>query len=1010
MTTDTRTKKSPKSLRITMMLALAMGLSSPLLRAQEANTIGGIDGTVLDANSGKYLEGAEVSLEGKDISVNTERDGSFNIIGLPAGTYTIVVKYPGLEPRSQVVTVTGGGQANAQFKLTQDETVMLDAVSVRTTKEGMAQAQALQKISIQTKIVAANDQFGEISEGNIGEYLKYLPGVGIDYNSNDARGISLRGLRTQFTIVAVDGTPMASAASGADNRRFELEQIASNNVETYEILKTMSPDVPADATGGYVNMVTKSAFDRQDTQLITYNVNLTAPHTRMNPFTQENGVWGNHAQRTVRPNVELNFARKITPKLGINFNYRLSEIYHDSPRAEYGWLYTGTGPTTATTYTVADPTLLTYSQTNEQKMTHREAFATKIDYHFSDATKLTVTGQWNWYDLLFTQRAMVFGFAPSISSSTKAVDLPVNLPGADSSVATTSSTSGARYIRDQNSQRAKYGTTVHANMMLSHEFNQDSKAWVTAYWSKANSKYRDNTKGFVANVIAQYAGTNPTFQFDNVLSKARKPDMTLSVPMSKVTNLANYELTSGTGSDNIRYRPDTAWDFKQGVHGDYKYELRHLRFPVTLQTGAAVDSTERNIERINVRANGLAKVSGADLKNLYTEGAPFNAGFGFGSYDTLDIYKLAALYQPYMNYISTNDWRKITEDNVAGYLRADVKLGHGLLLYGGARYEEHKMDALARSKANVRSKLGEANLKYDNVYPSLSVKWTPDFLKSLVVRGGFSRTIGHPDYADILPNFIGESATGKADGTITVADPGIKPYMVNNYDVGLDYYLNNGGVLSAWLFRKEVKGFIISQAVALSDPRVQEIITDNNLSQAEYASATLKTNGKNSTLTGGEFQYTQTFKNLPQPFKGLTLQANYTKINIGADDLDTRYAQMLSAVTESYNVVLGYRWHKFSTTVSCNRVSDVLIGTASQTNGKATNQLASYKAPETKMNIKLEYALARHYRVYGELRNIGYTRSEYFTGYAEADKLVRLPGREFKYGDPIVKRAAETAP
>ncbi len=88
----------------------------------------------------------------------------------------------------------------------------LERLVVRTTKEGMAQAVALQKVSVQSKLVAAADQFGEISEGNIGEYLKFLPGVSIDYNVNDARGISLRGLSTAFTIVGVDGTPMAGGS------------------------------------------------------------------------------------------------------------------------------------------------------------------------------------------------------------------------------------------------------------------------------------------------------------------------------------------------------------------------------------------------------------------------------------------------------------------------------------------------------------------------------------------------------------------------------------------------------------------------------------------------------------------------------------------------------------------------------------------------------------------------------------------------------------------------------
>ena len=44
-------------------------------------------------------------------------------------------------------------------------------------------------MAINTKIVAAGDQYGDIAEGNAAEYLKFLPGVGVDYNANDARGL-----------------------------------------------------------------------------------------------------------------------------------------------------------------------------------------------------------------------------------------------------------------------------------------------------------------------------------------------------------------------------------------------------------------------------------------------------------------------------------------------------------------------------------------------------------------------------------------------------------------------------------------------------------------------------------------------------------------------------------------------------------------------------------------------------------------------------------------------------
>ena len=47
--------------------------------------------------------------------------------------------------------------------------------------------------------------------------LAYSPGVGIDYNANDARAATLRGMSTAFTNVTMDGHPLASATSGGES-------------------------------------------------------------------------------------------------------------------------------------------------------------------------------------------------------------------------------------------------------------------------------------------------------------------------------------------------------------------------------------------------------------------------------------------------------------------------------------------------------------------------------------------------------------------------------------------------------------------------------------------------------------------------------------------------------------------------------------------------------------------------------------------------------------------------
>jgi hypothetical protein len=444
---DRRSRRSKNYTRglVALTLLAAASVSSPHVFAQTASgasaqqDTGVIRGRVFDG-SGKYLEGAEIAIDGTALRTVTERSGGFTFRNVPAGSYTLVVSYTGLDKKNEAVVVTAGQTSDLNIGLSEGEVIALQAFRVQGSKEGMAQAISLQKVSFQTKLVAAADQFGPISEGNVGEYLKYLPGLSIDYNANDARGVSLRGLNTSFTVVAVDGTPMAASSSVADTRRFEFEQIAMNNVETTELFKTVTPDIPASATGGFVNFVTKSAFDRQEVSVFNYDLNFVVPSTNFS-FGKESGVWGSSEEYVIRPNIDLNYARRVNDKIGINFNYRFSERYDDSPRTEITWV------NNATIWT--DPRIQQYNVRTEQKITHREAFAGKLDYHISDSTKLMIAGQWNWYDLHFHQRGpqLVLGPAATRSGDTF-----------------TSGTGAA--IRNDVLFRNKYGTTLHFNSTL----------------------------------------------------------------------------------------------------------------------------------------------------------------------------------------------------------------------------------------------------------------------------------------------------------------------------------------------------------------------------------------------------------------------------------------------------------------------------------------------------------------------------------------------------------------
>ncbi|MGC4071691.1 MAG: TonB-dependent receptor [Nibricoccus sp.] len=1009
--TNTRTSNGGRFRGWLRMCTLAaLTALAPFLHAQGASTsTGTVTGTVLDSSTGKYLEGAEISVEAQGVQLRTAsaRGGSFALAGVPAGPQTVVVTYPGLDSKSEAVTVVAGSSVTVSVGLS-SETIMLQALTVSSPKEGMAQAQALQKVSVQTKLVAAADQFGEVSEGNIGEYLKFLPGVSVDYNVNDARGISLRGLSTAFTIVAVDGTPMAGTSSMDDTRRFEFEQIAMNNVETTELYKTVTPDIPASSTGGFVNFVTKSAFDTEGIQRFSYNVSLSAPSTNLS-FQKEGGVWGHDKEFTVRPSLEMNYARRLTPKLGINLNYRLSEKYDDSPRTTATWNVQNTS--VPSIFAGPEPRLGTLAIRSEQKLTHREALAGKVDYKITDATKLSLSGQWNWYDLNFTQRGPTFALGTNATANNG-----VYTSGSGGGV-----TAAAGTITNGTLYRNKYGTTYHSNATLSHEFTPFSKFSVTGYYSRANGQYRDTSKGFISagatmtpsastysNIVISGVGQDlPTVSF---IKGASSPGFTLD----DIRNLSTYTLT-GAADANFQSRPFTAYDTKMGGNGFYSFDFNQFNVPIKIQAGVAYDDVTRYIQRLDLRGS-FSGITGSAIAALADTGYNKDVAYGFGNYQALDPYKVWDAFGSRLIVVSSDNVREINEDNLAEYIRVDATIASDLLLTGGLRAETHKMDAWAQNRADNRSKRTDVNLEYTELYPSLSAKYTPRFNRNLVFRAGASRTVGHPDYTDVLPTVLGETGFNLHDGSISVPDPDLKPYFAINYDLSVDYYFKHSGVVSIYGYRKDVKNYFISQAMTAAQR--DQYAVDYGFNPAEFSagSGALTTNGGESTLQGIELSYAQNLSFLPKPFNGLNVQANYTLMDVDAKDpdplraLDLEYSQLRAVSPKTANFILGYRYGDFSFTSTTNWVSESLFGGFVATSfftgtaGTATRpetRLARYRDEKLTTDMKLEYSINKNLAVYILVRNVfNSQRIDYYRGYLPQYQNVVLADTRYEFGEP----------
>src|SRR5690349_10353129 len=112
--------KSNSSQRLRLIfsfvLLIAPFLFPSVLFCQPAET-GVITGRVSNAATLANLEGAVVRVEGLESSTITERDGTYRL-SLPAGNYSLIAAYTGLDDQTALATVKPGATVTRDIALT----------------------------------------------------------------------------------------------------------------------------------------------------------------------------------------------------------------------------------------------------------------------------------------------------------------------------------------------------------------------------------------------------------------------------------------------------------------------------------------------------------------------------------------------------------------------------------------------------------------------------------------------------------------------------------------------------------------------------------------------------------------------------------------------------------------------------------------------------------------------------------------------------------------------------
>ncbi len=303
-----------------------------------ANATGTVEGRVFNQTTGNALHNAIVEVVGTGLQTHTDEEGFYRITRVPTGARRVKVSYAGLNSQTIEIFVPETVLARRDFVL--ENVLRLEAFTVEATQlsqEGMALQEQRMAPNIKT-VIAANLNRGE---GNLGEYFKYTPGLVMGQNPQSPADVAIRGMPSSGTLILSDGAQFATASLGS--RAVDLGLVAPGNIDRIEISKTPTPDIPANAVGGSISLVTKTAFSRKTAQL---NYNVFGTYSALGGFKDQgvdsafsgnHGVDGKISVGRIQPSFDLSYLRPINESLGVTLSLSKSSRYGDWPSIYPGW-------------------------------------------------------------------------------------------------------------------------------------------------------------------------------------------------------------------------------------------------------------------------------------------------------------------------------------------------------------------------------------------------------------------------------------------------------------------------------------------------------------------------------------------------------------------------------------------------------------------------------------------------------------------------------------------------
>lgn len=721
-----------------MTLTPAMALTDP--EPEEAN-LGHVTGRVMDSNK-QVLPGASIYIEDLRTGVVSDINGFYMLPNLDPGTYKLKISYVGYEPK--VITLTVPEDRTKVMDFILEDGVELQGVEVVGALHGQRKALQMQKEMMGITNVVSADQVGKFPDSNIGDALKRINGVNVQYDQGEARFGQVRGTSADLTSVTVNGNRIPSAEG--DTRNVQLDLIPADMIQTIELNKVVTADMDGDAIGGEINLVTKNTPSHR---VLSFNVGTGYSWISEKPQWDLGATWGD---------------RFFNNKLGIMAALSYQYAPGGSDNAEFEYEENDNGE-----LELKEAEVRQYYVTRE-----RQSYSLALDYQFNPLNKISFKGIYNrrsdWENR--------FGL--------KYKDLNDDPGKQEVEVQTKAGSSNNK------DRRLELQQTMDFTLDGEHYLGKLKMDWAGSY-SRATEE-RPNER------YATYKYSDLDYTNDIVDAGGKRPYISRALPDLYDEG---WELDEFTNSDQDivenewKARLNFTLPLAEGIWGNtLKFGAKYTTKDKTRETvfydydpDEVLGSGWRNFTSPQIRDGFMAG-------DHYPVGTPFISKQYLGSINP-------NMFEGEENFEEEAGNYDIKESITAGYIRFDQKLGKKLSATVGLRVERTDLKTngyiLDTENGDGLAPTGEFKNHYTDLLPSLLLKYR--FNEEGNIRASITKTISRPKYSALIAN----KTINTEDMEATIGDPNTKPAEAINIDLSADYYFKSIGLVSLGFFYKDIK-------------------------------------------------------------------------------------------------------------------------------------------------------------------------------------------------------------